>query len=166
MGRDGVEPVGLARERAGQLVLRAADHDDLEILELGAGRLGREGDARACVGEYVGVLLGGEQRIERHRHDAGADRAEEDHGEVDGVEQHQRDAVLAPDAAALEQVREPRALAPELIIGQPPLAVDERDLVGASGRDVAVEKVARGVVGLAHGMPDGRALAWTGIIVH
>ena len=65
----------------------AAGHDDMleirhapdDVLDDGIQRLRHEQHARAAIGQHVGILIRGQQRVERHRHDAGADRAEK-HG--------------------------------------------------------------------------------------
>ena len=81
----------------------AARHEDvLEERQLPEDRLHHRQQRRrdeqrlgAAVAEDVGVLLGRQQRVEAHRHDAGLDGAPEGHREIDRVEQQQRDARLA-----------------------------------------------------------------------
>ena len=58
----------------------------------------------AAVGENVGVLFGRQQRVERHRDDAGLDGAPERDREIDGIEQQQGDARLRVEHRGGEQV--------------------------------------------------------------
>ena len=73
---------------------------------------------RAAVAEDVGVLLGRQQRVEAHRHDAGLDGAPERHGKIDGIQQQQGDARLARDAVGGEQVGHAVAARLQLAVGQ------------------------------------------------
>ena len=57
-------------------------------------------DAGAAVPERMRVVLRAPQRIQRHRHDAGLDRAEEAVGERGRVLQDQRDALFGLNAEA------------------------------------------------------------------
>ena len=99
-----LEPVHAGRERASPsgaptttMARRCGSRARIasSMSSIGAAITARCG---AAVGEQVAVLLGGQQRVDRDRHDAGADRAPERHRIVDGVVQQQDDAVL-PRAA-------------------------------------------------------------------
>jgi len=91
-------------------------------------RLGHEADARGACRPGCRHIAPRQQRVERDRHDAGPDGAQEDHREVDGVKHHHGDAVLAPQSEPAEKIGEARRLAFELRIGDAPLAVDEGGL--------------------------------------
>ena len=53
---------------------------------------------RARVLQHVGVVVGGQQRVHGHRHQAGVHRAEEAHRPVVAVVHQQQHALFAPDA--------------------------------------------------------------------
>jgi hypothetical protein len=157
VGRGRVETVAFlaerGRERAVRRLLGGAHHHEFDVLQGGGRlgerrqqRLGHETDPRARVGQDVSILLRGQQRVERDRHDAGPDGAQKNHREIDRVEHHHGDAVLAPQSEPAEKIGEARRLAVELRIGDAPLAVDEGELVAAAVAEVAVEQLARGVV--------------------
>ena len=59
--------------------------------------------------EHVGEIVGGEQRIDRDRHDARQHRAEERDRPVDAVLHEEKHALLAPDAALLKAAANRRA---------------------------------------------------------
>jgi hypothetical protein len=61
----------------------------------------------AAVAEDVGILRRREQRVERDRHDAGADRAEEGDRVVDAVEHQHNDTAFLPQPETHEAAREP-----------------------------------------------------------
>ena len=157
------ELIAFARDLLGELLvailLGAGDHDMLEIrhaaddvLDDGIERFGHEQHARAAVGEDVGVLIRGQQRVERHRHDAGADRAQEHDREVDRIQHDHRHALFAADAEPAQHVGGAARLALELAIGEPGNSVVEDELVAPALLDVTVEQPGHRVVGsLAHG---------------
>ena len=70
---------------------------------------GRYDQQRArCPPSDERVVVGGQQRVHRHRNDAGADRTEETDGKVDAVFETQQYALLASvSPRARKQVREP-----------------------------------------------------------
>ena len=124
------ELIAFARDLLGELLvpilLGAGDHDMLEIghaaddvLDDGIERFGDEQHARAAVGEDVGVLICGQQRVERHRHDAGADRAQKHDREVDRIQHDHRHALFAADAEPTQHVGGAARLALEFAIGEP-----------------------------------------------
>ena len=74
---------------------------------------------RAAVREHVGVVVGGQQRVDRDRHDAGVERAEERHRPVDGVVQAKQHALLAAQAQRRAAPRRAGATrASQLAVGQ------------------------------------------------
>ena len=56
-----------------------------------------------AVGQDVADHLVRQQRVDRHRHDAGADRPPERDGEIDGVQHQQHHALLARDAGRTQR---------------------------------------------------------------
>ena len=76
----------------------------------------------------------------------------EQHREIDRVERHHGDAVFALQAEPGQHRRDARALLGQLAVGQPPRGIDERDFRRAPFRDVAIDHVDGGVVGVAHGV--------------
>ncbi len=101
----------------------------------------------ARIRQDVGVLLGGQQRVERHRDDARLDRAPEGNGEVDGVEQQQGDAGFAFDAVGRKQVAHLPRPGGEGAVRQGFGGVDEGRLFGSAGAQIAFDKIGRRVVG-------------------
>jgi hypothetical protein len=144
----------LAAERQRERRRLAARHEDvLEERQLPQDRLHhrqqlRRHDQRLrpAVAEYVGVLLGRQQRVEAHRHDAGLDRAPERGRKVHRVEQQQRDARLARNAVGGEQAAHAVGARRELAVGQRLGGIDEGRLGAAPVREVAVDHVGRRVV--------------------
>ncbi len=139
-GEQRVEGKGAGRERVG----RAADDQVLDLVlrlrhRLAEQRRERGRDDRRlgpAVRQHVGVVVGGEQGVHRHRHDAGIEAAEEGDRPLVGVEHQQQHALLAPDAEP-EQGRgeAPRPLL-ELAVAQAGAIVDVGDLGGAAGVDL------------------------------
>jgi hypothetical protein len=142
---------GFERDRgAGRF---AVGEDDLaDVGRAGESRLEdrperRRDDERlgARIGEHVGILFASQQRIERDRHDPGADCAEKGDREIDRVEHRQRDAILAPQSEAQQQTRKTAGLLLQLPVSQRAFRFDEGKLVGAPFSDVAVDKIGAGV---------------------
>ena len=102
--------------------------------------------AGAAVGQHVGVLRLGEQDVERQRHHAAADRAEESDRKIDGVEEQQRQAALLADAERLQRARELAAPRLQLAIGQRAFRIGECDLAAEAARDIAVDEIGGGVI--------------------
>ena len=158
MGLDGLEAVALALEFVRQQLVAervlARDDDAVEIAHPPDDvfhdrkqRLGDEQHARAAVGEDVGVLLRRQQRVERHRHDAGADRAQKHDREIDGVEHDHGDALFAAHAEPAQHVGGAAALLLQIAIGEFGRAVGIGELVAAPLLDIAVEQPRHRIVG-------------------
>ena len=81
--------------------------------------------------EHVGVVVGGEQGVDRDRHDAGEHRAEEGDRPVGAVVHEQHHALLALDAGVLQRGGEAARALVEPAVGERARVVDEGDLVGA-----------------------------------
>ena len=75
-------------------------------------------DRGAAVGEDALVDLRRQQRVERHRNGPGLERAPEDHGKLDLILHDHGDALLAPDAVALQRAAETGGFLRQLAIGQ------------------------------------------------
>ena len=74
--------------------LLAGDDDVVEALagadrlgEFGIELLGHDQEPRATVVEHETVIVFGEQRVDRHRHHAGFDRAEKSSRRVDRIDE-------------------------------------------------------------------------------
>ena len=113
---------------------RRRDHD-----ERGAGVL-----------EHIGVLVGPQKRVQRHRDDPGPDRAPEHDREIDRVEHQHHDAMLGRDAERGERRADAARLVVELAIGERAPRVAEGDLLRPALRQVAVDERDGGVVALGH----------------
>ena len=139
MGRRGRERIALAREFVGEFLVAvrvlAGDDDVLEIrhppdhvLHHRQQRFGNEQHPRAAIRQHIGILVRGQQRIERHRHDAGADRAEKHGRKIDRVEHDHRHALFAADAEPAQHVGDAAALLLQVAIGELGDGVGEGEL--------------------------------------
>ena len=81
---------------------------------------------RFAVADDVRVIVGGHQRVQRHRNGAGAHRAEETHGKVDAVFETQQYALSMGESARAQQVRELIRAAIDFRIGVRAGVVDHR----------------------------------------
>src|ERR1051326_3033571 len=111
----------------------------------------------AAVLQYEGVLLGGEQGVERDRHDAGADRAPERDRIIDRIEQQQRDTRLLLEAERVKPAREAAGVGLQRAIVERALGIDERDLVGEAAVNLVVDQLGRRVIRPPHGEILGHA---------
>ena len=127
---------------------RAQMRQPVEDRRDGLGERRRDEDRLdPAVVEDIGVLLRGEQRVQRNAHHAGTDRAPERDRVVDRVEQQERDPAFLLQAERAEAPRKVRGFLLQFAISELPLLVDERDLAAAPARHVGVDEVARGVIG-------------------
>src|SRR5262249_24171895 len=83
---------------------------------------------------------------DRNRHHAGLDGAEESGRPVDGVEQREQDALLAPDAERPQGVAEALNALGELAIAPTSARIDKGRLVSAPGLEITLDDVRRKVV--------------------
>ena len=164
MGFHGGKAIALSRKLLGkQLVAErvlAGHHDAFEIghaaddvLHDRIKRLGDEQHAGAAVGQHIGVLIRGQQGVERHRHDAGADRAEKHDREIDRVEHDHGDPLLAAHAEPAQQIGGAAALPLQVAIAEVGDGVSEGELGAAAFVDVAVEQPGDCVVGAHAALP-------------
>ena len=158
----GIVGVGPGRTREGRLPveeglelrlaeferLRGARYDDLVDLVVGLGQRRFEGgldraaddDAlRARMFEHVGVVVGGQQGVDRDRNDAGEKRAQKRHRPVGAIEHEEHHPLLAFDAGVLERRGEAARALVEFAVSERAQIVDERDLVRTAG--VRLEKM-------------------------
>jgi hypothetical protein len=120
---------------------------------------------RARVFQHVGVVVGGQQRVHRHRHDAGVHRAQEGHRPVQAVVHQQQHAFLALEAQRTQPGRQAAHAVFELAVAQAAAVVDEGGLARGALR-VAGQQVLREVEAVAggrhgggrHGLSPGAAL--------
>ena len=129
-----------------------ADH----VLHHRQQRFGDEQHPGAAIRQHIGVLIRRQQRVERHRHHPGADRAEKHHREIDGVEHDHGDPLFTADAETAQHVGDTAALLLQRAIGQFGNRVGESELAAAALIDIAVEQPAHGIVGTggtAHAAP-------------
>mgnify|MGYP006160032311 CR=1 FL=1 len=104
-------------------------------------RPGDDGGLRAAVRQHVGVVVGRQQRVHRHRHHARVQRAQEAHHPVAAVVHEQQHALFALQAQRLQRRREALHLVSQLAVGERARVVDQRGLAGAAG--VERDQVAR-----------------------
>ena len=121
-------------------------HPPDNVLDDGIQRLGHEQHARAAVGQHIGILIRRQQRVERHRHDAGADRAEKDGRKVDRVEHDHRHALFAADAEPAQHVGDAAALLLQIAIAEFGDGIGEGELARAALVDIAIEQPGHRIV--------------------
>lgn len=94
-----------------------------------------------AVGEYVAVMLGGEERVEEDGNDAGFDGAEKRGWVVDGVEHQECDAGFARDGVGCEEVGKTIGVFGERGVGESAGWVDKSGLFATALGEVAIDKV-------------------------
>ena len=165
MGRHGRKGIALPCQFVGELLVAervAAGHHDMfeirhaadDVFHDGIERFGDEQHARAAIRQHVGILIRGQQRIERHRHDAGADRAEEHAWKIHRVEHDHRHALFAADAEPAQHVGDAAALPLQLAIGEFGDGIGEGELGAAALVDIAVEQPGHCIVGTGRAAHD------------
>ncbi len=96
--------------------------------------------------EHVGEVVGGEEGVDRDRHDARQHGAEEGDRPVGAVLHQDQHALLALDAALLERGGEPAGALVELAVSHRSGVIDERRLARPPG--VGPQEVSSEVEGL------------------
>ena len=132
----------LARDDHAQRIRARTD----QIGEFRKQRLRHHEDLGAAVGEHEAVVILGHERIDRNGHHAGLDGPEEGGGPVDGVEEREQDALLAPDSERAQHVAEAVHALGELAVGPTSTRIDIDRLVGAPGLEVALDDIGGEVV--------------------
>ena len=157
--------IALAREFVGEFLVavRVVTGDD-DVLEIRhppdhvfhdrQQRFGNEQDARAAIRQHVGILIRGQKRIERHRHDAGADRAEEHAWKICRVEHDHRDALFAADAEPAQHVGCAAALLLQVAIAEFGDGIGEGEFRPTALVDIAVEQPGHCIVGTGRAAHD------------
>ncbi len=123
-------------------IFRLADR----LVEFRQQILGDDQQPGAAVAQHEAVIVLGHQRIDRDRDHAGLDRAEERGRPVDGVEQTHQHALLAADAQRAQHVAEALGALGEIGIAVFAAMIDEGDLAGAAGIEIALENVGGEIV--------------------
>ena len=136
-------PLGVGAGHDHVLQVGKPGEDGLERLEQG---LGHDEHLRAAVAQHVFIIRRCQQRVERHRDDAGLDRAEESGREVDRVEERERHPLFALHAECHQRIG--GAVHPLGQLGVSVLAgvVDVRDLASPARLEVALDQIDRCVV--------------------
>src|SRR4029450_8796200 len=98
------------------------------------------------------------QRVERHRHDAGADRAQEHGRKIHRVEHDHRHALLTADAEPAQHVGHPAALLLQVAIGEFGDGIGEGELGPAALVDIAIEQPGHRIVRTGHAAHDASPL--------
>ena len=115
-----------------------------------AGKRGRNHRRNgAAVGEQVGILLGGEQRVDGYGNDAGANRAPKRNGIVDRVVENENDTVFLTQSQVAKCRGEAEGSIPQIAVGQGTAAIGESNLVAETAIDVGVDEIGCRVVGPA-----------------
>jgi len=131
-----------------------AGHNDLRQIRVGGHRvfefrielLGDDEKPREAVSEHEAVIVFGEQRVDRYRHHAGLDRAEKRGRPIDGVEEAQKNALLAAHVERAQYMAEAFDALGEFAIGEAGPRIDIRKLGGAPGVKVALEDIGREII--------------------
>jgi hypothetical protein len=114
--------------------------DGIDELRRDQNRLG------AAILEHVGVLLGGEQRVQRNRDDAGADRAPEGDGKLDGIEVQENDAAFGAKPQFFQTPPESAACRLQLAIGERAVLLLESGLFAVTARDITIDEIGGGII--------------------
>ena len=123
-------------------------HDDLLDLVIGFGEgRGERGQQRtryqhelcARVLEHVRIVVGGEQRVDRHRHHARVHRTQETDGPVVAVVHQQQHPLFATQPQGTQPGGHSPDTALEFAVAERSLIVNERGLVGSTG--IAIDQV-------------------------
>ena len=85
---------------------------------------------RPAVLQHEGVIVGGEQGVNRHRHDAGVQRPEKAHRPVVDVVHQQQHALFTPHATGQQRPRQARRLLGQRAVAQAALVVNVGGLAG------------------------------------
>ena len=136
---------------------RARDDDLLHLVvrldhRRGQRRQQRAGDQhglRPRMLQHVGVVVGRQQRVDRHRYQPGVHRAQKAHRPVAAVLHQQQHPLLALQAHRPQRGGQPAHALVELAVGERAEVIDEGGLVGAGG--VQRQQVLREVEGLSGG---------------
>ena len=107
-----------------------------DIRELRQQHLRHHQAAGAAVGEHEAIIVFGEQRVQRHRDDAGFQAAEKRGRPIDGVGERHQHALLAAQPEAAQRGGKARHPVGKLRIGGDAARIDEGRLVAAPGGEI------------------------------
>ncbi len=144
-----LRPRGKIDRTLRQRATRTRDDDPLHIvpalrhglLQRGQQCAGHEQRLRAAVRQHVGVVVGGEQRVDGNGHDARVQRSEEGHRKIHGVVQAEQHTLVAAKPDLDVGLRRRSHARIQLAVALRPGIVDVRGFRGTRG--VAVEKALR-----------------------
>ncbi|HEV2548930.1 MAG TPA: hypothetical protein VGU20_16430 [Stellaceae bacterium] len=122
---------------------RLAPQDRREAVQK---RRGDDKRAGAAVAQHEIVVGGGEQRVDRHRHDAGLDGTQEHGREIDGIEQAKQHPLLRLDTKAAKGAGGAIDPLAQRRIGVAAAIVVKRRLAAAPSLEVPLDQVDGGVV--------------------
>ena len=124
--------------------------------EFGQQLLGHDQEPRPRILEHELVIVLGEQRVDRHRDDAGLDGAEERGRPVDGVGEAHQHALFAAHVERAQHVTEALDARRQRRVAVAAAMIDIGDFLAAPGVEIALENVGGEVVVARHGV-DWRA---------
>ena len=129
---------------------RAQVRQAIENGEKGLGeRRGDNDRSGAAVAQDIGVLVGGEQRVERQHHDPGAHAAPERDWKIHGVVEQERQPLFGLQPKLRQRAREPAGARSQLTIAERTLRIDKGNLFAKAARDRCINEISDGVVRLA-----------------
>ncbi len=108
-------------------------------------------ETRPAVAQHEIVVGGGQQGVDRNRHDPRLDCAEKGGREIDAVEQAVQDALLRQDAHRGDEIGEAVDALGEIGIAVGAAIVADGDLLRPAGVEVAADEIDGGVVGAWQG---------------
>src|SRR5690606_31820549 len=94
----------------------------------------------------IAILICRQPGIQKHRNDAGSNRAPEQEREIDGIEQDQCNAIFALDAKSFENRTNSRNTVEQFRIGNVSRRIDESRLAAATIDNVTIYKIDGSVI--------------------
>ena len=122
-------------------------HPPEHVLDHRQQRFGNEQHPGAAIRQHIGILIGGQQRVERHRHHTGAHRTEKHDRKINGVEHDHGDPLFAANAETAQDIGQTPALLLQAFIGQFGNGIGEGEFFSPPFIDVAVEQPGHRIVG-------------------
>ena len=137
-----------------------AGDDDMDEMFAGFDRFGEFGqqlfghdqEPRAGILQHEAVVVLGEQRIDRHRDDAGLDGAEERGRPIDGVGEAHQHALFAAHVERAQHMTEALDPRRQRRIAVAAAVIDIGDFLAAPGVEIALEDVGGEIVVARHGV--------------
>jgi hypothetical protein len=151
------EIMNVAVGESGALTCEVIDENNCaqsrQAIENGRERLRkrRRDHDRACatVGENKGILLRGQQRVERQCDDAGAQRTPKGDRKIDGVVEEQCEPFLGLDPEIAQRCRKTAGTVLQFAVTKRTLRIDEGNLFGQTACDRGIDKFGDSVIRLA-----------------